>query len=187
MNKDIVKDIIKGIVLIIIGFTPAILFAMSSSTEVWNDSNWQELRESQEDFTIQNPNPFLGNRYMLIVGNYFSAYQGYIEGNVTIMNKATSENQTFQIYIDATTSSASWDSDHHVVILPPGEYTIFWEITPFFVNFRIYRHGWFMVEHDDPNEVNGLQNLIIMVSGFVGFFITIFVFISISNKRKRNF
>ncbi|GAH89003.1 unnamed protein product, partial [marine sediment metagenome] len=114
----------------------------SSSTEVWSDTDWNDPCESQEDFTIQNPNPLLGNRYMLIVGSYFSGFQGYIEGNVTIMNKATGENQTFKIYIDATTYIASWDSDHFVVILPPGEYTLFWQTTPIGIDYYIYSHGW---------------------------------------------
>lgn len=178
------KYLIKGIVLILIGLTPVIFFASSYSTEVWSDSNWSNDDQGQENFTIPNPNPLLGNRYMLIVGSYFSSFQGYIEGNVTIMNKATRENQSFQIYIDATTSYASWDSDHHVVILPPGEYTIFWHLAPGAPGMYIYSHGWFITEHDEPREVNGLQTLITMVSGFVGFIIVLFVIPSIVRRRK---
>jgi len=69
----------------------------------------------------------------------------------------------FNIYIDATSLVVSWDSDHHVVILPPGEYTIFWQTTPIGVHYYIYSHGWFMIEHDEPREVNQLQNLITMI------------------------
>jgi len=178
------KYLIKGIVIILIGLTPVILFASSYSTEVWRDSNWSDDDQGQEDFTIPNPNPLLGDRYMLIVGRSFSSFQGYIEGNVTIMSKATMENQTFQIYIDATTPYWSWSSDHHVVILPPGEYTIFWQLTPFNPGMYIYSHGWFITEHDEPREVNGIQTLITMVSGFVAFIIAMFVIPSVVRRRK---
>jgi len=180
------KKLIIGITLIIIGLTPVILFASSYSTEVWRDSNWSDDDQGQEDFTIPNPNPLLGDRYMLIVGSYFSSFQGYIEGNVTIMNKATGENQTFLIYIDATTYYASWDSDHHVVILPPGEYTIFWQLAPGAPGMYIYSHGWFITEHDEPREVNGLQTLITMISGFIALFIAIGVISSLVRRKKGN-
>jgi len=182
------KYLIRSIAIIIIALSPTSLFVFSSSTEVWNDSNWADLDKGQEDLTIPNPKLLLGDRYMLIVGNYFSAFMGYIYGNITIMSKATGENQTFQIYIDATTAAASWDSDHHVLILPPGEYTIFWDLTPFAPSMFIYNHGWFMIEHDEPRETNQLQNLIIMVSGFIGAFIAIAVILSyVRNRKAQNY
>lgn len=180
------KKLIIGITLIIIGLTPVILFASSSSTEVWSDFNWNLLSEGQKDFTIPNPNPLLGNKYMLIVGDYFTEFQSYIEGTVIIINKATGETQTFNIYIDATSLVVSWDSDHHVVILPPGEYTIFWQTTPIGVHYYIYSHGWFMIEHDEPREVNQLQNLITMISGFIVLFIAIAVIYSVGRRKKGN-
>lgn len=176
------KDLIGGIILILIGLVPGILFAFSPSTEVWSDIT--QDHEGQEDFTISNPNPLLGDKYMLIAGQHFSLYTGYINGNVTIMNKATGENQTFIIYIDATTSYQGWASDHHVVILPPGEYTIFWETTPLGVGYYIYSHGWFMVDHDDPSEVNGLHSIIIMVSGIYGTIFTVSGIYLVIRRRK---
>lgn len=162
------EDLRKGILLVVFGLTPIILFALTFSTEVWYDTNWSNDDQGQEDFTISFPNLLLGDRYMLIVGDYFSSYQGYISGTVTIVNKGTGETQIFNINIDATTSYVGWDSDHHVVFLPPGEYTILWDFTPFAVDMYIYSHGWFMIEHDEPREVNQLQTLITMVTGFVG-------------------
>ena len=163
----------KGILIVVIGLSPVILFALTFSTEVWYDKNWSNDAQGQEDFSIHPPNPLLGDRYMLIVGDYFSSYQGYIEGTVTIYNKGTGETQNFNINIDATSSYQGWDSDHHVVFLPPGEYTILWDFTPFAVDMYIYSHGWLMIEHDEPREVNGLQTLITMVSGFLAVIIVI--------------
>ena len=83
------KYLIRSIPIIIIALSPTNLFVLSSSTEVLIISNWGDLDKGQEDFSIEIPKPLLGEKYKLIVGNYFSAFQGYVTGNITVMSKAT--------------------------------------------------------------------------------------------------
>lgn len=181
------KNLIIRILIIIVVLSPTALFALTLSRRVMYINNWGDLDEGQEDFNIETPTPLLGNKYKLIVGNYFSAFQGIVTGNITIMSKATEQNQSFQIYIDATTDIASWDSDHHALILPPGEYTIFWQLTPFAPTMQIYTHGWFMTDNDDPQNVNGIQILIIMITGFIGGFISLAIILSLVRKRREGY
>ncbi|MHA1374957.1 MAG: hypothetical protein ACTSR7_11730 [Promethearchaeota archaeon] len=170
MDKDELK-LKKGILLLIIGLTPIILFALTYSQEVWS-GNWSNDQIGQEDFTIPPPNFLLGDRYHLIAGDEFASFRGYIDGYITIYNKATGENTTYIIDIDASTPYWSWSSNHFDLILFPGDYTLFWH-TDVGIEYYIYSHGWFMIAHDEPREVNQLQNLITMVTGFISVFLVI--------------
>ncbi len=161
------KELTKGIILIIIGLIPIILFVSTYSVEIWSDNNWSAVREGHEDFTIPPPNFLLGDRYTLIAGNYYTSFSWFIEGNFTILNKATGQNQTYDIFIDATTNYVSWSSDHIELILSPGEYTIFWH-TDYAIRYYIYSHGWFMSDLDDPKQANDMQNLITLAAGTYG-------------------
>jgi hypothetical protein len=179
------KDLLKGIIAVIIGLTPVILFASTYSVEIWSDYNWSPVREGHEDFTIPPPNFLLGDRYTLIAGNYYTSFSWFVEGNVTILNKATGQNQTYDIYIDATTNYMSWSSDHIELILSPGEYTIFWH-TDYAIRYHIFSHGWFMTDLDDPKQANDAQNLITMVAGMYGAVAIIVGIILISRSLRKD-
>lgn len=166
------KELKKGIILIIIGLTPVILFASTYSVEIWSDSHWSAVTEDQEDFTVPPSNFLLGDRYTLIAGNYYTSFSWFVEGNVTILNKATGQNQTYNIFIDATTNYVSWSSDHIELILSPGEYTIFWH-TDYAIRYYLFSHGWFMTDLDDPKQANDAQNLFTMVAGIYGGIVTL--------------
>lgn len=178
---------IVGIFLIMITLTTLILFVLSSSELIWVSSTFNYDLEGQDNFTIQNPNLLLGNKYMIIAGNEFTAYVGFIDVDITIMNIATRENQTFQFYIDATNTYISWGLDHHVVILIPGDYTIFWQMTPITVKVYIFSHGWFMKEEPYPDRVNKTQPIILIflgASGALGAIVVLLVYIK--NVEDRN-
>jgi len=180
------KGLLKGIIAIIIGLTPVILFASTYSVEIWSDYNWSAVREGHEDFTIPSPNFLLGDRYTLIAGNYYTSFSWFVEGNFTILNKATGQNHTYDIFIDATTNYASWSSDHIELILSPGEYTIFWH-TDYAIRYHLYSHGWFMTDLNDPEQANDAQNLITMVAGMYGAVAVIVGIIFISRSRYEYF
>ena len=91
---------------------------------------------------------------------------------MSVYSYSTGQTDVYPIYIDATSPYISWDSDHVELILPPGNYRLTWN-TDVGVKYYLRSHGWFTIAHDDPDEVNQVQNLIMLVTGFVGGFMVI--------------
>lgn len=163
-SKKVIIFRIISVFLIIVAWIPSSLFIYTSPSLVWvQTSTFIYTPEGQDNITIQNPNPLLENKYILIVGDEFASYIGFVDGNVTIMDKATRVNQTFQILIDATTHYVSWSTDSHIMFLSLGEYTIFWQFDPFMVDLYIYSYGWFMIEDPTPDQVNDSQGTAIFM------------------------
>ncbi|NHI91673.1 MAG: hypothetical protein EAX96_04155 [Candidatus Lokiarchaeota archaeon] len=169
---------------------PLILLVSTLSTEVWSDVGLYTTSD-HANVTLSQPNPLLGNKYVVIAGGSFVRYEGMVYVNVTIMNKDTKVNQTRSFTIDATSSYVEVSFGSAEFTLEPGSYTIFYESNIINLGYAMYTKGWLcnpnnpLIPENLPNP-NDIQYILIIVCACVLAGLGLYLGYNILFRRKEN-
>jgi hypothetical protein len=158
MRENIMeKSRIITIIILALAALPVTLLASTHSQEVAFE-NTVAINVESMDVTIYQRNPLLGNRHVMFVGYFFSSFQGTIDGSFSIYDKSTGLTTEYSFFVDASSPYMSDAYDTVELVLPPGEYTIYFDPDAR-LNYKLYTRGWLADLTTSPDNVNIFQFL----------------------------
>lgn len=168
---------IFAIIIIALVALPVTLLASTHSQEVAFE-NTAAINVDSKDITIYQRNPLLGNRHIMFVGYFFTSFSGILDGSFSIYDKSTGVNTSYNFIVDARSRYMSDAYDSIELVLPPGEYIIYFD-PDVRLKYVLYTRGWLAGEI--PDNVNTLQFGMAGLAGFV-FFMVCIVFLKRNNS-----
>lgn len=175
MSKQKKKNIIIGVVILIVAIGQFIFFYSVQSRAIWRSSRQFSGSNGFTDTDSFNvpPNLLGGNRYVIQASGYFRYIGDRDWGDITFTHVETHQ-QFFFAYHIGEGPFIGEDSDSQIWVLPSGLYDITWSSTDSQPNFKLIAISFFY----------DFDGLVLMVSGIITVLVLIAVIILIVRSVK---